>query len=226
MKAIGRFIRTVLILAVIVIGGAIAYAFSGHYDVSVGSGHTAVTNWYLETVRHRSIERRTAELEVPDLTDPEMIEAGALAYDESCSGCHGRPGRDPSDSFDPQPPALTRGQPDPAEVFWVTRHGIKMSAMPARGEDRMSDEVIWTIAAFLQTASSLTEGEYREMIEPEEELEPEPAPEEDAATEEAADEAESEGEGEDTEADEGNSDDEETEDEQDNDPDSESDGLA
>lgn len=218
MKAIGRFIRTILILAVLVIGGAIAYAFSGHYDVSVGSGHTAVTNWYLETLREHSIERRTAELEVPDLTDPEMIEAGAVAFDESCSGCHGRPGRDPSDSFDPRPPALTRGQPDPAGVFWVTRNGIKMSAMPARGEDRMSDEVIWTIAAFLQTASSLTEGEYREMIEPEEELEPEPAPEEDAATEEEVDEAETEEEEEDTGAD------EDTEDEQDNEPDSESDG--
>lgn len=218
MKAIGRFIRTVLILAVIVIGGAIAYAFSGHYDVSVGSGHTAVTNWYLETLRDRSIERRAAELEVPDLDDTGMIEAGAVAYDGSCSGCHGRPGRDPSDSFEPRPPALTRGQPDPAGVFWVTRNGIKMSAMPARGEDRMSDDEIWTIAAFLQTASSLTEGEYRQMIEPEEEPEPEPAPEEDAATEEEADEAEGEGEEEDTGAD------EDTEDEQDNDPDSESDG--
>lgn len=183
MKAIGRFIRTVLILAILVIGGAIAYAFSGHYDVSVGTGHTAVTKWFLDTVRERSIERRAAEISVPDLDDPDMIEAGAKAFDGACAGCHGRPGRDPSDSFDPRPPALTRGQPDPAGTFWVTRNGIKMSAMPARGEDSMSDDEIWNIVAFLQTASTLTEGEYREMVEPEEEPEAEPAPEEDAATE-------------------------------------------
>lgn len=171
MRAIGRFIRTVLILAILVVGGAIAYALSGHYDVAVGSGHTEVTNWFLDTVRDRSIERRAAEISVPDLDDPDMIEAGAVAFDQACAGCHGRPGRDPSDSFDPRPPALTRGQPDPAATFWVTRNGIKMSAMPARSEERMSDEDIWNVVAFLQTASTLTEGEYREMVEPEEEEE-------------------------------------------------------
>lgn len=180
MKAIGRFIRTVLILAILVVGGAIAYALSGHYDVSVGTGHTAVTKWYLDTVRERSIERRAAEISVPDLDDLDMIEAGAVTFDQACAGCHGRPGRDPSDSFDPRPPALTRGQPDPAAAFWVTRNGIKMSAMPARSEERMSDEDIWNVIAFLQTASTLTEGEYREMVEPPPEPEPAEEPEADA----------------------------------------------
>lgn len=221
MKAIGRFIRIVLILAIIVIGGAIAYALSGHYDVSVGTGHTTLTGWYLETLRERSIERRAAEIDVPDLDDPAMIEDGAIAYDQACAGCHGRPGRDPSDSFDPRPPALTRGLPDPAAVFWITRNGIKMSAMPSRSEDRMSDETIWTIAAFLQTASSLTEGEYRQMVEPEEEIEPEPAPEEEAATEEENGEAEEEGEGDNAEAN-GN----EAEEEGENGPDSDGDNQS
>ncbi|RFF27920.1 MULTISPECIES: cytochrome c [unclassified Wenzhouxiangella] len=180
MKTIGRFIRTVLILVVIVVGAAIAYAYSGHYDISVGTGHTPWTAWYLGTLRERAIETRAGDIDVPDLDDSDMAEAGAVAYDESCSGCHGRPGRSPSDSFDPRPPALTRGQPDPAEMYWVARNGIKMSAMPRIGEERVSDEQLWQIAAFLQTASSLTEGEYRNLVEP-----PEPEPEQEPeATEE------------------------------------------
>lgn len=190
MKTIGRFIRTVLILAIIVVGAAIAYAYSGHYDISVGSGHAPWTAWYLETLRHRSIESRAADIEVPDLDGPEMMQAGAMAYDETCAGCHGRPGREPSDSFEPRPPALTRGQADPAELFWVVRNGIKMSAMPSIGENRVSDEQVWQIAAFLQDASRLTEGEYRELIKPPE-PEPEPeAAEEDTETEEPATEDE------------------------------------
>ncbi|MFW5927480.1 MAG: c-type cytochrome [Wenzhouxiangella sp.] len=189
MKAIGRFIRTVLILAVIVIGAAVAYALSGHYDVSVGSGHTALTNWYLETVRDRSIGRRAAEIEVPDLTDPDMIEAGAVAYDQACAGCHGRPGRDPSGNFEPRPPALTRGRPDPARTYWVLRNGIKMSAMPRIDENRLGDEEAWAAIAFLQNASSLTEGEYRDLVEqPEPEEEPAEADEEEEASEETSEE--------------------------------------
>lgn len=184
MKTIGRFIRTVLILAIIVVGAAIAYAYSGHYDVSVGSGHAPWTAWYLETLRERAIHSRADTIEVPNLEGADMVEAGAVAYDGTCAGCHGRPGRPPSDSFEPSPPALTRGQPDPAKVFWVSRNGIKMSAMPRIGEERVSDEQLWQIAAFLQTASSLTEGEYRELVAP-----PEPEQQPEAAEEEAGEEA-------------------------------------
>lgn len=172
MKAITSFLKTVLVLAVIVVGGAVAYAYSGFYDVSVGTGHNAVTHWYLSTLRYNSIKQRAAELEVPTLDDEEMSRAGAVSYDQGCAGCHGRPGREPSSSFDPRPPALTRHNHDPAYTFWVVRNGIKMSAMPARGEDRMPDEQVWEVAAFLQDASRLTEGEYRQMVEP-----PPPPPE-------------------------------------------------
>lgn len=59
-----------------------AFACSGHYDVSVGTGHTAVTNWFLSTVRHNSIERRAAELEVPPLDDEDMFRAGSVSYEQ------------------------------------------------------------------------------------------------------------------------------------------------
>ena len=184
MRAISRFLKTALLLTVIVIGGAIVYAYSGYYDVSVGTGHNAVTHWYLATLRNNSIKQRAAELEVPALDNEEMIRAGAVSYDQGCAGCHGRPGREPSDSFDPRPPALTRYAHDPAFTFWVVRNGIKMSAMPARGEERMPDEQVWEVAAFLQDASRLTEGEYRELVEPEPEPAPEPAEDEASGTEE------------------------------------------
>jgi len=166
VKAISRFLKTALVLAVIVIGGAIAYAYSGWYDLSVGSGHTAPVQWYLNTVRANAIERAASDIQVPSLDVPGMFEAGAEVYDRGCAGCHGRPGRDPSSSWEPAPPALTRHAWDPAELFWVVRNGIKMSAMPRIGPERVGDEQVWQIAAFLQDASRLTEGEYRELVEP------------------------------------------------------------
>lgn len=190
MQAVKRFLRTTLILAVAVIGGAIAYAYSGLYDVSVGIGHNPLTQWYLNTVRERSIARRAAGIEVPPLPGQDRIQAGAIAYDQGCAGCHGRPGRPPRDTWDPAPPALTRGQPDPAATFWVVRNGIKMSAMPAIPAERIDDSTLWNIIAFLQTAASLTEGEYRQLVEPPPAPEPEPEsgtpPEPESAAEEPA----------------------------------------
>lgn len=166
MKAIARFVKTALVLAVIVIGGAIAYAWTGWYDVSVSSGHTAPVQWYLNTLRASAIERAAADIDVPSLDKSGMFEAGAMAYDNVCAGCHGRPGRDPAGSWEPAPPALTRHARDPAELFWVVRNGIKMSAMPKIGPERVGDEQVWQIAAFLQDADRLTEGEYRALVEP------------------------------------------------------------
>jgi len=187
MQAIGRFIRTALILAILVFGGAIAYALSGHYDVAVGSGHQPWTQWFLKTVRERSIARRTADIEVPGLDAEDQFISGAQAYDQGCAGCHGRPGREPSDRFDPRPPALTRRSPQPAETFWVIRNGIKMSAMPAIGQERLTDEQAWAVVAFLQGASRLTEGEYRQLVEP-----PPPAPQPEAENDPADEDISSE----------------------------------
>lgn len=180
MHAIARFIKTTLVLAIIAVGGAIAYAYSGYYDLSVGSGHAAPVRWYLTTLRSNAIERAAADIDVPPLDEPGMVKAGAISYNQACAGCHGRPGRDPSGSWEPAPPALTRHAWDPAELFWVVRNGVKMSAMPKIGPERVSDEQVWQIAAFLQQASSLTEGEYRGMVEPTPEIEPVPAPDQSA----------------------------------------------
>ncbi len=177
MSAIKSFVKIALVLFVLVVAGAIAYAMSGLYDISVGSGHSSLTNWYLETLRDRSIERRAAGIEVPRLEGADMIVQGAISYDNGCAGCHGRPGRPPRDRWEPAPPALTRSQPDPAGTFWVVRNGIKMSAMPAYPAQQIDDSTVWNIVAFLQTAASLTEGEYREMVEPPPEPEQEPEPE-------------------------------------------------
>ncbi|MGH8083845.1 MAG: c-type cytochrome [Lysobacter sp.] len=48
-------------------------------------------------------------------------------------------------------------------AFWVIKHGIKASGMPAWGES-MADEYIWNMAAFLQVLPTLDEAEYQAMV--------------------------------------------------------------
>lgn len=159
-----RTIKALFVLIIVGLAAAAAYAYSGWYDVSVGTGHNPVTQWYLDTLRDRSIAERASDIQVPALDDPDMIEAGSLHYDDGCSGCHGKPGQESADVFDPRPPELARHAEDPAETYWIIQNGIKMSAMPIKGRGH-SDEEIWSIVAFLQKLPDLTPGEYKAMVE-------------------------------------------------------------
>jgi mono/diheme cytochrome c family protein len=62
---------------------------------------------------------------------------GAAEYDDMCSGCHLAPGQEKTEiskGLYPSPPELSRGNDlNPAEQFWVLKHGIKMTGMPAWG---------------------------------------------------------------------------------------------
>lgn len=154
-----KIVKALIVFIILGIGIIVAYGFSGLYDVAVGSGHNALTGWYLHLVRERSIEARAADLTVPaDLASTERVQAGAGHYKEMCAGCHGRPGKEPADVFEPRPPALYRHAEPPAEAFWIIKHGIKMSAMPSHLDH--SDEDIWNIVAFLQQLPELSADDY------------------------------------------------------------------
>lgn len=157
-----KTIKTLIFLIIVIAAALVGYAWSGHYDVSVGTGHNSVTTWLLETLRERSIETRVAKLSVPgNLGDEERIRAGAGHYGDMCAGCHGYPGKQPTENFDPAPPALYRDAEDPAEAFWVVKNGIKMSAMPRHPDH--SDADIWDIVAFLQRLPQLNVDEYEAL---------------------------------------------------------------
>lgn len=157
-----KFIKTLVILIILVAIGLVGYAYSGLYNVAAGTGHTPIVAWYLETLRENSIESRAEELQVPgDLDSAKRVAEGAEHYGHMCAICHGHPGQEPAKTFDPPPPALARHAVEPDEAFWVIKNGIKMTAMPQHRNH--SDDDIWNIVAFLQIMPKLSPGEYEAM---------------------------------------------------------------
>ena len=61
----------------------------------------------------------------------------------------------------PQPPALAdaRADSDAARDFWIVKHGLKATGMPAWGRS-MDDDTIWGMVAFLGWLPGRDEGEY------------------------------------------------------------------
>jgi len=155
-------------LVVLVAVGATVLVWSGAYNIAADEPHWSLTEDLMETVRERSIEARLSGIVTPDLGDESLIRVGAGNYDAMCAGCHLQPGEDHSElsvGLYPAPPNLSRDKAeDPAEAFWIIKHGIKMSGMPAWGKS-MEDEYIWGMVAFLQQLPGMSAELYREMVE-------------------------------------------------------------
>ncbi|HET7062263.1 MAG TPA: cytochrome c, partial [Nitrosospira sp.] len=119
-------------------------------------------------LRDRSIETRSAAITPPDLDDRTRIRLGAGNYDAMCSPCHLSPASKESElsrGLYPKPPSWREiGQVDARQAFWIIKHGIKMSGMPAWGKS-MSDPHIWNIVAFVKKLPQLTLDSYHELVE-------------------------------------------------------------
>ena len=161
------FLAVTVLLAVAVAGVA-GFLWSGFYNVAADDPHSAPVHALLETLRERSIQARSGRLQVPgDLKDSARITQGSGNYNAMCMGCHlapGMAGTEMSRGLYPAPPDLTRYSPDAAKAFWVIKHGIKASGMPAWGES-MDDQYIWNMAAFLQALPGLDAGQYQAMVD-------------------------------------------------------------
>jgi mono/diheme cytochrome c family protein len=144
--------------------GALVFIYSGVYYIGADDAHTKPVYWALETLRTRSVARSAAAVEVPPLDDAALLLSGGPDYADMCAGCHLQPGVKESDmsmGLYPQPPNLAEAaHSSPAEMFWVIKHGIKMTAMPAWGPGH-DDQRIWAMVAFLQRLPELTPAQYQ-----------------------------------------------------------------
>lgn len=152
----------------VVVAGTAGFIWGGVYNVAADDMHTKPVHFLLETARERSILARAGRLDVPPgLDDPARIVQGAGNYAAMCAGCHLAPSMaetEMSQGLYPAPPNLSQYGVDAPKAFWVIKHGIKASGMPAWGKN-MEDEYIWNMAAFLQVLPTLDATAYKELVD-------------------------------------------------------------
>lgn len=127
-------------------------------------------------MRERFIARKAKDIEVPQLDDPALLSAGAEHYAAMCTGCHLAPGMEDNElraGMYPQPPNLAEhaeatshehGHSDAAarRQFWIIKHGVKASGMPAWGVTH-DDNSIWALVAFVEKLPGMTPEEYAQL---------------------------------------------------------------
>lgn len=163
---------------------AAGLAFSGAISFAADEPHWQWIFHAIETARERSIVSRARGIEVPDLDDPALLASGAEHYAAMCTGCHLAPGMEETEmraGLYPQPPIFANAghdeshadepihvhahgdaQQTAARQFWIVKHGLKGSGMPAWGVTH-DDRSVWGLVAFVQKLPKMPEDEYRRL---------------------------------------------------------------
>jgi mono/diheme cytochrome c family protein len=147
---------------------AAAVVYAGVYNIGADVRHTKVVYWIITQLRDRSIAVRAEGLRPPaDLMSQARITAGAGLYASNCTGCHLAPDMDGtaiSQGLYPTPPQFA-GKLDHSakQEFWMIKHGVKLTAMPAWGRTH-SDDQMWDMVAFVRTLPSLSPDQYQAIV--------------------------------------------------------------
>ena len=164
-----RAMRVAVAVVLLIGGGAALFVYRGIYDVAASKPHSPLVEWVLSTAMERSVRARAGAIRPPPLDQPERVKRGARSYAEMCAGCHAAPGVQRSSvgrGLMPEPPELAREAAawSPGEAFWITKHGIRMTGMPAFGATHTEEE-IWDLVAFVERLPGFSEREYAELTE-------------------------------------------------------------
>lgn len=162
-----KYLKMTLAFFLVMIVGTSIFIWSGIYNPGADNPHWKVTYSLLQMTRERSVEHYASAIELPtNLNDSKLILKGAGQYAAMCTNCHLAPGKKDTEirpGLYPVPPDLSKVNVDPRKAFWVIKHGLKMSAMPAWGISH-DDETIWSMVAFLQKLPGMTPAQYKEIV--------------------------------------------------------------
>ena len=159
MKYLAGFAGAILLA--LIVGATVVWG--GLYNVAASEPHRGAVRSVIDTALVNSVQRRAEGLQPPRFTRAQL-EEGYREFAEYCVHCHGAPGSEPHEwtaGMRPEPPDLSKAarQWSTAELFWIVKHGIKMTGMPAFGETE-PDETIWSIAGFVKRLPDMSPEQY------------------------------------------------------------------
>lgn len=137
------------------------YCRSGHAPVATASSPMLFETFFAKTALHATINRDAPKTKSTRASEGELL-AGVDVYRHNCGGCHGIPGKQPSNvakGMFPRPPQLFAPghmvTDDPVgESYWKVKHGIRLSGMPGF-TGLLTDEQIWNVSLLVANADKL-----------------------------------------------------------------------
>lgn len=166
MRVVVGLVAVLILLAV----AGMAAMYAGVVNVAASEPHAPAVRWLAATTLRQSVRAHARAIVPPTLGDPILVEEGAKLFQSHCAICHGAPGVDAmafARHMRPAPPRLSEAAGDwtSAELFWIVKHGLTMTGMPAWGATHVDGE-IWSMVAFLNQLPTMAADRYRAIVEP------------------------------------------------------------
>lgn len=133
---------------------------SGAWNVGATAGPGTAEAVLAGFTVDRSVAMRAPTGDNPVAGQPQAVVDGLHHYREMCIGCHGGPGIKPDEfalGLNPAAPDLDDEVSDltDGQLFWIVKHGIRMTGMPAFAPTH-SDDDIWKIVAAVRSLDHLS----------------------------------------------------------------------
>jgi mono/diheme cytochrome c family protein len=115
-------------------------------------------SWAASRTRRWLIGRAARGLAITIPDDERALAAGEMRFRGECAPCHGNDGRSLSDiGRGMYPRAVDLGSPavqswSDAELFWIIKHGVRLTGMPGFGR-ALDDDEIRSLVAHVRTLS-------------------------------------------------------------------------
>ena len=148
------FVLGIIVTLIVLSAAAYIYLAQGFVSARADVKPGMMDSW-LGSAMDASTSRHAPKLTNPAPDTQETLLAGAKIYASSCGICHGTPADHDSKlgkSFYPPVPQFFGDDPPDMkenENFYIIKHGVRMTAMPAWG-DLLSDQQIWQTVALLK----------------------------------------------------------------------------
>ncbi len=170
MSFIKHALITLFFLAVIGLASALWVIIGGRFDVASSAELPQPIHDLIHQTRVNAVRREARDLsiELPDLDDETLMFEAVVGFESMCADCHHPPGASPSalaQGLNPPPADLTEsaGKRSTEELFWVTKHGIRMSGMPAWGPTHSDDELL-PVVALIERFPAFADHDYGELL--------------------------------------------------------------
>ena len=142
---------------------------TGAVNLAATNAPGAVEKWIATWTVSRSVNVRAPSGENPIAEDAAAIETGLQHFRAMCLQCHGAPGMEPegfAKGLNPPAPELSKAVDEwsDSELFWIVKHGIRMTGMPAFGPTH-EERDIWKMVAFLRALPDLTDQQREKLRE-------------------------------------------------------------
>jgi mono/diheme cytochrome c family protein len=164
------FISGVFVTLFVMVVAGVGGLYTGVYNVAADEDDTAFEKWVLSAAMTNSVKAHTGSITPPSgFGDQHQVGHGFRLYEEMCVQCHGAPGKKPGEvglGLRPEPSELSKAvrRWNTVELFWILKHGIKATGMPAFGKTH-TEEQLWNLVAFVKTIPDLSPEQYKALDE-------------------------------------------------------------